>query len=104
MEVNTAVLPLQHLLQLTPLAQTVLVAGQAGQLSNSSKSPIRLRAFFKVKCSEVFTPVITDTGVCCAFNGHVSFVESQYSELVKEMQVIDLPFFLVFIFSHLFDL
>ena len=34
-EVNTAVLPLQHLLQLTPLAQTVLVAGQAGQLSNS---------------------------------------------------------------------
>ena len=47
-----------------------------------------------MKCPEIFTPVITDTGVCCAFNGHVSFVESQYSELVKEMQVIDLSFFL----------
>ena len=53
------------------------------------------RAFLKVKCPEIFTPVITDTGVCCAFNGHVSFVESQYSELVKEMQVIDLSFFLI---------
>ena len=31
-EVDVAVLPLQHLLQLTPLAQTVLVAGQAGYL------------------------------------------------------------------------
>ena len=41
-----------------------------------------------MNCSEIFTPVITDTGVCCAFNGHVSFVKSQYSELVKEMQVI----------------
>ena len=62
-----------------------------------------------MNCSEIFTPVITDTGVCCAFNGHVSFVESQYSELVKEMQVIDLPFFFIFIsfisiFLHLFDL
>ena len=32
LEVNVAVLPLQHLLQLTPLAQTVLVAGQAGHI------------------------------------------------------------------------
>ena len=57
-----------------------------------------------MNCSEIFSPVITDTGVCCAFNGHVSFVESQYSELVKEMQVIDLPFFLIFFFLHLCDL
>ena len=57
-----------------------------------------LRLHFKVNCSEIFSPVITDTGVCCAFNGHVSFVESQYSE----MQVSDLPFLLIFICFHIF--
>ena len=43
--------------------------------------------FIQVNCSEIFTPVITDTGVCCAFNLHMKFVDSEYSQLVKEMQV-----------------
>ena len=56
-----------------------------------------------MECPEIFSPVITDTGVCCAFNGHVSFVESQYSELVKEMQVLDLSFFFIlFLFFYTF--
>ena len=44
----------------------------------------------QVNCSEIFTPVITDTGVCCAFNLHMEFKESQYSKLVKDLQVIEL--------------
>ena len=41
----------------------------------------------EVNCSEIFTPVVTDSGVCCAFNLHMDLKESQYSELVEEMQV-----------------
>ena len=41
----------------------------------------------QINCSEIFTPVITDTGVCCAFNLQTHFKESNYSQLVKEMQV-----------------
>ena len=41
----------------------------------------------QINCSEIFTPVITDTGVCCAFNLGSHLKESNYSELVKEMQV-----------------
>ena len=41
----------------------------------------------QVQCSEIFTPVITDSGVCCAFNLETNFMESNYSKLVKEMQV-----------------
>ena len=41
----------------------------------------------EVNCSEIFKPVITDTGVCCAFNLQSDLKESHYSTLVKEMQV-----------------
>ena len=41
----------------------------------------------EVNCSEIFTPVVTDSGVCCAFNQHMAFKESNYSKLVEEMQV-----------------
>ena len=41
----------------------------------------------QINCSEIFTPVITDTGVCCAFNLGSHLKESNYSQLVKEMQV-----------------
>ena len=41
----------------------------------------------QVQCSEIFTPVITDSGVCCAFNLKTHLMESNYSKLVKEMQV-----------------
>ena len=41
----------------------------------------------EINCSEIFTPVITDTGVCCAFNLRTDLKESNYSQLVKEMQV-----------------
>ena len=43
----------------------------------------------QVKCSEIFTPVITDNGVCCAFNLHMNFKDSDYSQLVREMQVLE---------------
>ena len=41
----------------------------------------------EVNCSEIFTPVVTDSGVCCAFNLHMELKETQYSELIEEMQV-----------------
>ena len=41
----------------------------------------------QINCSEIFTPVITDTGVCCAFNLGSHLKESNYSQLVKDMQV-----------------
>ena len=41
----------------------------------------------EVNCSEIFKPVITDTGVCCAFNLQSDLKESKYSELVKKIQV-----------------
>ena len=43
----------------------------------------------RVNCSEIFTPVITDSGVCCAFNLETRLKESNYSKLVQEMQVTD---------------
>ena len=39
-----------------------------------------------VNCSDIFTPVITDSGVCCAFNHRSNLKDSVYSQLVKEMQ------------------
>ena len=33
--------------------------------------------------------MITDTGVCCAFNLHMNFKDSDYSQLVREMQVLE---------------
>ena len=41
----------------------------------------------EVNCSEIFTPVITDTGVCCAFNLQSDFKDSNYTSLVKDIQV-----------------
>ena len=41
----------------------------------------------EVNCSEIFKPVITDTGVCCAFNLQSDLKESNYSQLVDETQV-----------------
>ena len=46
----------------------------------------------EVNCSEIFKPVITDTGVCCAFNLERDLKESNYSSLVKELQVLDAIF------------
>ena len=40
----------------------------------------------KVNCSDIFTPVITDSGVCCAFNLQDNLRESDYSRLVHTMQ------------------
>ena len=41
----------------------------------------------EVNCSQIFKPVITDTGVCCAFNLQSDLTESDYSRLVEETQV-----------------
>ena len=43
----------------------------------------------EVNCSDIFKPVITDTGVCCAFNLQSDLKESNYSQLVKETQVTE---------------
>ena len=59
----------------------------AWKLPESLKVFQAIYHFIQVNCSEIFTPVITDTGVCCAFNLHMKFVDSEYSQLVKEMQV-----------------
>ena len=40
----------------------------------------------KINCSDIFTPVVTDSGICCAFNVKNTLVESNYSRLVSEMQ------------------
>ena len=40
----------------------------------------------EVNCSEIFSPVITDSGVCCAFNLQDDLKESKFSRLVNEMQ------------------
>ena len=40
----------------------------------------------KVNCSDIFTPVITDSGVCCAFNLQDNLRDSDYSRLVHTMQ------------------
>ena len=44
----------------------------------------------EVDCSEIFTPVISDSGVCCAFNLHRDLKRTNYSKLVEEMQVTEL--------------
>ena len=40
----------------------------------------------KVDCSDYFTRVPTDIGMCCALNAESSLRTSEYSDLVKEMQ------------------
>ena len=40
----------------------------------------------KVNCSDIFTPVITDSGICCAFNLQDNLRDSDYSRLVHAMQ------------------
>ena len=39
-----------------------------------------------VNCSDVFTPVVTDSGVCCSFNMQDNLVDSEYSRLVQAMR------------------
>ena len=39
-----------------------------------------------VNCSDVFTPVVTDSGVCCAFNMQENLENSEYSRLVRAMR------------------
>ena len=39
-----------------------------------------------IDCSDIFTPVVTDSGICCALNVKSSLEESNYSRLVTEMQ------------------
>ena len=51
----------------------------------------------QVNCSEIFIPVITDLGVCCGFNLGIDLKESEYSSLVKEMQVT----FLIILWNYL---
>ena len=43
-------------------------------------------AGMKVSCSDIFTRVPTDNGMCCALNVDDSLRASEYSSLVKEMQ------------------
>ena len=38
-----------------------------------------------VNCSDLFTPVVTDSGVCCSFNMQDNLVDSNYSRLVQAM-------------------
>ena len=57
----------------------------------------------EVDCSEIFTPVITDSGVCCAFNLEPDLKESNYSHLVGEMQVKKLSESAVESFDTFFD-
>ena len=40
----------------------------------------------QVNCSDIFTQVVTDSGVCCAFNVQDNLKESEYSRLVNEMR------------------
>ena len=40
----------------------------------------------KINCSELFTRVATDTGMCCALNVEDSLRESEYSALIKDLQ------------------
>ena len=40
----------------------------------------------EVNCSDIFTPVVTDSGICCVFNVKNTLKESEYSRLVTEMQ------------------
>ena len=39
-----------------------------------------------IDCSDIFTPVVTNSGICCALNVKSSLEESDYSRLVTEMQ------------------
>ena len=39
-----------------------------------------------IDCSDIFTPVVTDFGICCALNVMSTLKESNYSQLVTEMQ------------------
>ena len=43
----------------------------------------------EVNCSEIFSPVITDSGVCCAFNLRTDLKNSTYSQLVTQMKVAE---------------
>ena len=45
----------------------------------------------EVDCSELFTKIPTDSGMCCALNNLNSLRNSSYKELVKEMQNEALP-------------
>ena len=40
----------------------------------------------EVNCSDLFTRVPTDIGMCCALNAEDSLQVSEYQKLVKEMQ------------------
>ena len=40
----------------------------------------------QVNCSDIFTQVVTDSGVCCAFNVQENLKESEFSRLVNEMR------------------
>ena len=55
--------------------------------SHSSTYNMPHQYLTQVNCSEIFIPVITDLGVCCGFNLGIDLKESEYSSLVKEMQV-----------------
>ena len=39
-----------------------------------------------VNCSDIFTPVVTDSGICCAFNVKNTLKETEFSGLLAEMQ------------------
>ena len=76
------------------LWHSMLPCYPAPELSSPSEEAHMLRQCSwqgrKMNCSEIFTPVITDTGVCCSFNPHSNLRESNYSQLVLEMQATHL--------------
>ena len=42
-----------------------------------------------IPCSKIFKKVLTDQGVCCAFNTNVAdkiFIKSTYTETIKELE------------------
>ena len=43
----------------------------------------------EVDCNKMFTKVTTDGGMCCSFNMKDIFRNSQYSELVRDLQTSD---------------
>ena len=43
----------------------------------------------EVDCNKMFTKVTTDGGMCCSFNMKDIFKDSQYSELIRDLQNSD---------------
>ena len=56
--------------------------------SSTSNSSLLTRCSWAgapINCSDIFRPVTTDSGVCCAFNAESVLRDSSFTDLVKEM-------------------